>query len=172
MRIAFGLVGMLVTIGVIVMVMSMYLTKSSQDIKVGNKAREQVKQIGARSEDHTPAMDSFTTDAIMTGGKLDNLLVTAVVTGGAADKYFGLKKGDAIVEISVAGSLMRVSDVASHDAELAKASIVDAFSKSQQIVVVRDGKEITLPATAAPGAPPSSAGNALSQQLDAIQSQP
>jgi hypothetical protein len=171
---AFGIVGLLVTLGVVVMLMSQYLDKSGADINAGNKAREEVKQLGGMSEDATPAIHSFATSPMMSGGKLDNLLVTAVVPGGAADKYFGLKKDDAIIEVSMGGSLMKVGDIGSGDAELAKAQVVDAFSKQQQIKVVRDGQEIVLPAAPAPGAPAASkkdAGNPLSQQLDAIQSQ-
>jgi hypothetical protein len=169
MRMAFGLVGVLITIGIIVLVMSQYLTKSSLDIKAGNQAREQVKQIGGMSEDQTPAIQSFETDAIRTGGKLDNLLVTKVTPGGAADKYFGLKKDDSIIEVSVGGSLMKLGDYATADPELAKAAVVDAFRTNQQIKVVRNGQEILLPAPGASKAAPAS-GNPLSQQLDAIQS--
>lgn len=171
MRMAFGLVGVLITIGLIVVVMSQYLTKSSLDISAGNQAREQVKQIGAMSEDASPAIESFKVDAITVGSRLDNLLVTEVTPGGAADKFFGLRKGDAIIEVSVGGSLTKLDDYANNDPEMAKIAVVEAFTRSQPIKVVRDGQELQLPVTPPAGSPQPQqpTGNPLSQQLDAIE---
>jgi hypothetical protein len=188
---AFGLAGLLITLGVIIMIMSMYLTKSQTDIAVGNKAREQVKQIGGYSQDGTRASDSFSVAPMTVGGKLDNLLVTSVTTGGAMDSYYGLKKDDAIIAISRGGSMMGVRDVPMNDEELARAWVIEAYQSQQPIRVVRNGQELQLPlpaparasaapapagagaAAPAPGAPGNDAsssdtGNPLSKQLDRI----
>src|SRR5438045_9558208 len=99
MRGIFGLVGLLIALGVVVMIMSKYLDHSKGVIDAGNKAKEQAQQITGRSEDNTPAIHSFEVDGELSNSKLADLVVTQVVPGGALEKYFGMKKGDTITEI-------------------------------------------------------------------------
>src|SRR5688572_3759335 len=111
MRMAVGLLGLLFVIGIIVLIMSQTLDRDKGTIAIGKQAETEVKQIGGRSADDTPATHSFTVAAEKSGNKIDSLLVTSVVPGGAMDTYYGLKKGDFIVEIGQAGSLTKVNDV-------------------------------------------------------------
>ena len=188
MRMAFGLIGLLVAIGVVVMIMNTVLKKEQTVISVGNEAREEVKQIGGYSEDMTPAANSATIEQKQSeSGKLESLVVKDVVTGGALEKYFGLKAGDVIIEVNG----MKVSETPGSDAELSKAWLIEAYQKKQPIVVVRDQKRVTLPqagaaptpaATPAAGtAPPSTpaapteqpaSSDPLQRQLDSIQKVP
>jgi hypothetical protein len=186
MRLAFGLIGLLVTIGVIVMIMSTVLKKEQAVISAGNEAREEVKQIGGYSEDMTPAANSATIEEQQSpAGKLDALVVKDVVTGGALEKHFGLKAGDVIIEVNG----MKVRETPGSDAELSKAWLIEAYQKKQPIVVVRDNKRVTLPqgrptaatpttpATGAPAPapaaqPPTESSDPLQRQLDAIQKVP
>ena len=185
MRLAFGLIGLLVTIGVIVMIMSTVLKKEQAVIRAGNEAREEVTQISGHGEDMKPAADSATIEEQQTpAGKLDALVVKDIVTGGALEKYFGLKAGDVIIEVNG----LKVRETPGNDAELSKAWLIEAYQKKQPIVVVRDGKRLTLPqagataaapttpgatATPAPAAqPPTESSDPLQRQLDTIQKVP
>ena len=185
MRVAFGLIGLLVTIGVVVMIMNTVLKKEQTVISTANVAREEVKQIGGYSEDMTPAANSATIEQQQTpSGKLESLVVKDVITGGALQKYFGLQAGDVIIEVNG----MKVSETPGNDPELSKAWLIEAYQKKQPITVVRDSKRLTLPQPAAtptaPGAtpaagttPPAAAAPAessdpLQRQLDSIQKVP
>jgi hypothetical protein len=192
----FGLVGLLVAIGIIVVVLSMYLDQSSGPLKKGLDAREEARQISGRGLDNEPAIASFETEGISSGSRLSGLRVTSVTLGGAMDSWYGLMKDDEIVRING----MNVNDVANGDEELGKSLVHDAFARQQPITVKRHGQEFELPrdraaaaaaataasaaATAAGGAPaapappaaPAAASDGgrgsgkdpLQQQLDAI----
>ena len=175
MRIAFGLIGLLVTVGVIVMIMSTVLEKEQTVISAGEKAREEVTQIGGYGEDMTPAANSATIEQQQSdAGKLESLVVKDVVTGGALEKHFGLKAGDVIIEVNG----MKVRETPGNDPELSKAWLIEAYQKKQPIVVVRNNKRLTLPQDRGPAAPtaqqqpPTESSDPLQRQLDAIQKVP
>ena len=107
----------------------------------------------------------------MFGGKLDSILVTKVVPGGAYDKYFGLKTNDSIIAIEANANEMRVKDIG--DGEMATAQIIDAYSKQGHLVVMRDGEQVRLPKPSAKSGSGSKSGSdPLQQQLDVIQQLP
>jgi hypothetical protein len=192
MRMAFGLVSLLVTLGIIVLVMSMMLDKQTGSIPVAIAAREQAKQIAGVGEDGEAATRSaYFEEGRSGGGKFDKLIVKHVVRGGAYDTYFGLLPGDEVVEIEQGGSMMRVNDISNGDPDLARALISDAYARQQHIIVNRAGTRLTLPiapgtivvvapttgpapaaAAAAPGTAPPQAPqdnrSTLTRQLDAI----
>jgi hypothetical protein len=174
MRMAFGLIGLLVTIGVIVMIMNTVLKKEQAVFSASKTAREEVTQIGGYSEDQTPAQNSVTFEPTDTGGRFDALRVTAVIKNGAMDKFYGLRANDVVVEING----LKAREVSNGDPELAQSLVIDAFRASQPITVVRDGQRVTLPL---PATPPSAAAPApapskpaeekqsLSKQIESIQ---
>ena len=190
MRMAFGLVSLLVTVGIIVFVMAWYLDKTQGDMSAGKYAREEARQIAGYSEDGTRAMDSIATEPANTpGGRFHGIKVTNVVTGGAMDQYFGLLPGDVVVEVGG----MKLADISNNDPDLANAQVVEAFQRKQALTVERNGQRITLPddrtaasagattAPATPAVPPTaevppvpsaggSNGDSLTRQLDAIRS--
>ncbi len=174
MRMAFGLLGLLVCIGVIVWIMSAVELPSAQNaVNVQKKVKPQVQQIAGVDTDGTDARDSIKLDADTTGGKMKSVVVTQVTSGGAMERYFGLQKGDSIIEIAMAGgAMMPVQDMAS-PAE-AKDSLLSSFQNSQQIVVMREGKKMTLPVApvknpATPAASPATpAGSSVQKQLEGI----
>jgi hypothetical protein len=177
MRVAIGLAAILVTIGVVVWIMSaITLPAAQQAIDVKKKVEPQVQQIAGQDSTGRPATDSVKVDAETRGGKMTSILVTAIDEGGAMAKYFGLKRGDSIVEIAPQGEAMQpVKEMDSPQA--AKDMLLSAFQNMQHIVVVRDGQKITLPPpggntpAAAAGAKAGS-GNPLQDQLDAVQKIP
>ena len=172
MRMAIGLAGILVTLGVIIWIMSaITLPATKQALDVKKQVEPKVEQIAGHTSDGTRAADTIQVKSQERGGKVSGLVVIRVVAGAAMDKYFGLKKDDVITEIGP----LEVSGMGG--AEEAKDFLVAEYQRSGQITVTRDGKEIKLPlpdqgkkpgATAAPAA----SGDPLQQQLDAIQTAP
>ena len=176
MRYAFGLVSLLVAVAIIAWLMSM----QSSSLHTAAKTREQTKQMAGYDEDGTRAMDSITLDSDSTGNKLTAVVVTDVKPTGAYARYYGLKKGDKIVQVGD----QRVRDM-NNDGELAKSIVQEAYQRQQQLVVQRNGKEITLPkprnetAADTPSSPDDSAPatpkkkkSDVQSQLDAIQKIP
>lgn len=141
MRIAFGLVSLLVMVAILLI---LFKTVSLPTIKQGQKAKAQARQISGRSDDDTPAERSIKLLAEPDNGPVRDLLVDGVTPGGAMDKFYGLKKGDKITAIGE-------SDVGMwNDPALASAMLVqEGFEKMQPITVVRDGQTIQLPLDAA-----------------------
>ena len=102
------------------------------------------------------------------------LAVAREQSGGAMEAHFGLKRNDTIVEIGQqpVKELTSVSDV--------KDALLYAYSRNQQLVVVRDEKRMTLPievpaapaaASASPdkkAAPPPADKSPLQKQIDAL----
>lgn len=175
MRMAIGLAGILVTMGVIVWIMSaitLPATKNALDVK--KRVEPQVEQIAGHTSDGTRAADTVQVKAEhSSGGRMTGIVVTGVVQGAAMDKYFGLRKGDVITEIGP----LAVRDMGAADE--AKDFLVAEYQRSGQITVRRDGQEIKLPlppsantpvvTPAAPATPADgSSGDALEKQLDAI----
>ena len=184
MRMAIGLAGILVTIGVIVWIMSaitLPATKNALDVK--KRVQPQVEQIAGHTANGINAADTVQLKREERGGHISAVIVTEIAAGGAMEKHFGLKKGDAITEIGP----LAVKDMGS--AEEAKDYLTAEYQHSGQITVRRDGKEIKLPmaepatpaapaaATNKPAEPTHASGGGgskdpLQQQLDAIQSVP
>lgn len=143
MRAMFGLVSLLVVIGVLVYVFS---KTSIPTAKEGKRAQDQARQISGRGDDGLAAIDSFKVTPDFRGSQLADLEVTRVTAGGALEQY-GLQKGDKIIEVN--GS--KVGDISNNDPETAKALIHDAYRGSQPIIVLRNGQQITLPSAATAG---------------------
>jgi hypothetical protein len=119
-------------------------------LETGKKAQDQAQQISGRGEDGRAMTDSFKTAPENKNGRLEALDVTAVTPGGAAEQYYGLKKGDRIIEITTQAGLEKMNGASIlSDPEMAKISVQSAFQASWPIVVMRNGRQITLPATPA-----------------------
>lgn len=160
MRALFGLVSLLVVIGIIYLI---FIKVEAPTIDAGQKAKDEARQISGRGDDGKAAIDSFKTDGKMRGSTLDSLTVTDVTPGGALAQY-GLQKGDEITQVNG----MKVGDLSVNDPETAKAMVVqNGFQAMAPIVVMRDGKQITLPEKA--GAAP--AGNPAPAPPNTVQNQ-
>src|SRR2546430_15609135 len=104
MRMAFGLIGLLVTIGVIVWIMAAVELPHTQAVVGAQKqVKPAVQQIAGRDENGIDARDSIKLGAETSGGKMSSVIVTELTPGGAMEKYFGLKQNDSIVEIGIGG---------------------------------------------------------------------
>lgn len=140
MRMAFGLVGLLVGLGVVVWIMSqatLPATKHALDTR--KKLEPQVEQMAGRTADGTRAGDTFKVDAEQRGGKLVGVKVTEVTAGGAMDKHFGLAVGDIVTQIGP----LPVSGMGGEDE--AKDYLVAEYQRGGTITVLREGLTATLP---------------------------
>ena len=172
MRAAFGLVGILVVIGVIAWIMyAVELPYDQAAIGAKQKVDAQLTPLSANGvADFNSSFDMAMQNG--SGGRLDGILVTRVTPGGPASTYFGLVKGDVIVALETHGNRTRLRDIS--DSEMAKAQLIEAYQLQGTIVVVRNGQEIVLPQAGKPPAPAAPAaakksGDGLQGQLDAIQ---
>ena len=183
MRMAIGLAGILVTVGVIVWIMSaVTLPATKQALDTKKRVQPQVEQVAGHTADGTRAADTLQVEAQERGGRLSAIVVTDVVQGAAMDKHFGLREGDEIIEIGP----LAVKDMSAADE--AKDYLVAEYQRSGTITVRRDGAEVKLPlpaaarkaatpsdpaaAPATPATPPAGqagSGDALQKQLEAIQ---
>jgi hypothetical protein len=155
MRGMFGLVGLLVTVAVIAVI---FVKMEAPVATQGRKAQDQAQQISGHGDDGRAMTDSFKTEPQEQGGKLKALLVTEVTSGGAADDYYGLKKGDVVTSIEMPHlGWQKISDSLTNDATMSKINIQEAYQAAMHIVVMRNGKQITLPPLANSTASPAPA---------------
>jgi hypothetical protein len=176
MRMAFGLVSLLVCVGIIMWLFSMQAGTVST---VNKNVRPQVEQLSGRGEGGMTSIESIKFEPQTEGGKTASLLVTSLVPGGPMEKYFGLKQFDTIVEVERNGMRTKIREF--NDPQLAEAQVLEAYQYKGTLVVMRNGQRLTLPATgsaaqpAGQGAAPAPAQpsrDPLQRQLDAIQTIP
>lgn len=147
-----GLIGLLITMGIGLYVWSSYTAPVASR---GMTARDDAARIaGVDEETGMKNSDSITLAAQDSGGRLRGILVTAIVANGPMQKQMGLAAGDVIVEIGMAGSLMKVSDYPG-GADMAIASVYEAPQRKQQLAVMRGGQRIVLPMPPGAAAPPA-----------------
>jgi len=172
LRAAFGLVALLVVIGIMYLIFS---TIEAPTIKQGEKAQDSARQISGRGDDGIPAMDSFKVTPKMRGSNLDGLEVVSVVPGGGLAQVYGLQKGDIITQVDG----MKVGEISVNDPETAKAMVVQkGFQANLPITVLRNGQQINLPdktgtaGTATPGnATPANPSTANPPSNNSVQDQ-
>lgn len=138
MRMAFGLVGILVTLGVIIMFMHVYeLPAAKQAITVKKKVEAWGESNTA--EGMADAKASIVLEEVTTGGKFNGFLVKSIVPGGPMARDFGLAAGDTIVAIGG----IRMRDF--NDPELSNAELFgEAKLYNRPLTVIRGGSEIEL----------------------------
>jgi hypothetical protein len=171
MRMAFGLVGLLVTIGVIAWFMhAIYLPDTQASLAAKNKAETFVNQLNGQDANGVKIEATYKVFAdSRDDGKLQDLQVTRVTPGSPMEIKFGLKPNDVIIA-AIDGHTIR-TDLNGLDNEQAGIDAVhDAYTSDGQLVVQRGDEKLTLPLpksvanpTPAPTTPPP-ASPALTQQ--------
>jgi hypothetical protein len=142
MRMAFGLVSLLVGVGL--MFLFFYQIEVPQ-IEVGHDAQQQVQQLAGRDENGVPVEQTYTLQAeTRPDGKLKDLLVTHLNLGTPMESYFGLKEKDQIVSAIGQGGF-QTDFGGSDDEEGAKLAVRDAYALKGKIIVLRGGERLTLP---------------------------
>jgi hypothetical protein len=154
MRAAFGLVGILITLGVIIWIMAApggELQQAQTAINVKKQVEPQVNQIAGNSASGDMRFnESAKFELQNSGGRSSSILVTEVDPRGPAAQYYGLVRGDSIVEVGQLGPVRDNNAITS--SEDAMVFVMDAYQRKQPLVVVRDGQRVTLPAPGSPGA--------------------
>lgn len=153
MRAAFGLVALLVAVGVVVFFLGKKgggLDYQKSVLDAGRQAQEDVRQLGGVARDGSMRMsESITLEPSTSGGRTVGLIVLDVNPAGPAATHFGLKQDDIITAF---GPLL-VKEQA-QTAEDGLAFLADCYSRQQPITVIRAEQTITLPG----GAPSAAAG--------------
>ena len=162
-----GLIGLLISTFIVLYLWSSYTVPVASR---GVAAREEAAKIAGVDDDtEMRNSDSITLAAQDSSGRLRGIMVTGIVANGPMQKHMGLQAGDLIVEIGMAGSLMKVSDFPG-GADMAIVSIYEVPQRNQQLAVIRAGQRIVLPPapgttpppatpTAAPGGTPTPSPN-------------
>src|SRR5712691_11039648 len=137
MRMMFGLVGLLVTIGVLIMIFH-YI-----EAPVIKQSGQTKKKVEAWASANTPdgmeeAKASIVLDEVTSGGHFNGFLVRSVTPGGLMAREFGLAPGDTIV--AIAG--LRVRD--DNNPDLSREQLFEAKLRGQPLTVIRGGIEIEL----------------------------
>jgi hypothetical protein len=154
MRMAFGLVGLLVTIGVIAWIMHVYTLPATKKA-LQTKQRVEEDLGGLTSSGMEDAKASIALSPVMSGSRLKGLQVTSIVPGGPMQARYGLMAGDLIV--GAKGQMLDL--IAGTDPEMAEIQVFESNGMKLPLIVVRGGKQITLEAaakliiTAPPGTP-------------------
>ena len=144
MRMAFGLVSLLVTLAIILL---LFRTYSAPMLKQGKSATEDARQLAGRDENNAPVTDAIKLDSQDRNGQMYGAVVTDVTPGSAIEMKYGLHKGDVIVEL---GQLAVRGNMSSADE--AKDYLLHAYQRSEPLVVMRGKNRLTLPL--APGQQP------------------
>jgi S1-C subfamily serine protease len=135
MRIGFGLVSLLVVLGIMMMIFKMV---EAPQIEVGQKAQQEVQQISGRDANGVPAYKSYTAQAYMRGNQFAGITVTDLTSGGPMEVGYGLKVGDVVLQI--AGNDVQTFG----DYESAKGQLDQAYQTAATLQVLRDGNKVLL----------------------------
>jgi hypothetical protein len=139
----FGLIGLLVVVGIIIF----WFSQTQIPIaKKGKETQDVARQIAGRDEDGRPATDSITAEGNLKNGKMTALVVKTVDAGGAMEQQYGLKAGDEIVQVAE-----QPVDLFNGDEALAKGQLLEAYKAGKPIIVKRGDETVTLNAKKSPG---------------------
>jgi hypothetical protein len=145
MRYAFGLVGLLVCVFIM---MYAFANHTAAISKVAVREQSHARQMAGRDETTgEDASRALTLDLAQRGSKVIGVKVTAVVPDSSMEKVYGIKANDVITQ---AGD-MPLGDPFVNDTQSAAGLILKAFQESKPLIVTRAGQSVSLPL--APGIP-------------------
>lgn len=160
MRMALGLVSLLVVLGIIMLLFSIY---EAPMLKRGASARQQAQQIAGRDEDNAPVTDAMVLEAQDHNGRMEGAVVKSVVAGSAIETHYGFQAGDVILQLGE----LTVRDSMNSPGEV-KDFLLKAYQENRPVVVMRGFERVTLPLevparnAAASAAPPTQQAPGLS----------
>ena len=170
MRMAFGLVGLLVTIGVIAWLMhAIYLPDVQASLHAQQKAETFVNQLNGVDANGVRIEDTYAAFADMRGdGKLQDLQITMVRPGSPMELKFGLRAND-VVLAAIDGHTVRTDLSGLNNEQEGKDAIRDAYTTDGQLVVQRGEVQITLPLPKSQQPPPPPAPTNTTAQNQQMQ---
>ena len=163
MRMAFGLVSLLVTLGVIVWIMhSVELPYTQSSVKAMQDTQQFTNQLSGVDDKGIIITDTVSLFAdTRNDGKLQDLQVTQVLPNSPLLTKYGLQPNDVIVAV-IDGHTVRTDMNGLNDEQAGRDAIRDAYSTGGQIVVQRGDQRLTLPS--APAVPPAVVQNNQGQK--------
>jgi hypothetical protein len=169
---AFGLVSILVTIGVIAWLMhAIYLPDTQASLAAQKKADTFLNQLNGQDDNGVKMEDSYKVfPDSRDDGKLQDLQVTQVLTGGPMEVKFGLRPNDVIIA-AIDGHAVRTDLNGLSSDQDGKDAIRDAYTGGGQLIVERGNAQLTLPlAKSTPSPiPPSRTATPTQQQQQTAQ---
>jgi hypothetical protein len=138
----FGLGGILITLLIIVLMLSVKGGPGDYTVTALQKGREaqvDARQLAGVDESGMKTKDSILMEPVSTGSRTSALLVSSIVVGGPMEVYFGLQPNDKIIEVGP----QRVRDI--DDPEMAKALTLEAYQRKWSLIVERSGAKFELP---------------------------
>lgn len=179
MRAAFGLAGLLVVVGIIVVVWAT-TGGPTRPIEQSQPAREEALRLSGQQAtgpglvDRRRVTDTYQLEAAERNGRFEGLRITRMDADSAMADHFGLREGDVIVAVGP----LNLSD---YDRDMAEALVAESYQRRQDLSIVRNGMRLQLPQAGAPatqqpdaapqpppGAPPDDGRNPINRQLDQI----
>ncbi|HQY89496.1 MAG TPA: hypothetical protein PK402_12660 [Tepidisphaeraceae bacterium] len=147
MRAAFGLIGILATLGVLILILAGpggYLSYTKTTLDAGKKANAEVNVIGGNAPDGTiRAIDTIAFKLERNqSGKLRGLLVTQLVVGGAMEQRYALEVNDLITDFGP-----NPVDFLVQGRDDAEAFLSDAYQRGTPLIIIRNDESLTLNAT-------------------------
>jgi len=163
MRYAFGLVGLLICVFIVILAFANHTATIS---KVAVKEQDRTRQMAGRDETTgEDASRALTLEPAQHGSKVYGVTVTAVVPGSSMEKVYGIKANDVITQ---AGD-MPLGDPFVTDAQSAAGLILKAFQESKPLTVQRGGQSISLPLPlSTPAAPAPAAATGVKSAPDPL----
>jgi hypothetical protein len=167
---AFGLVGLLVTIGVIAWLMhAIYLPDVQASLHAQQKAETFVNQLNGVDANGVRIEDTYAAFADMRGdGKLQDLQITQVRPGSPMELKFGLRANDVVIA-AIDGHTVRTDLSGLANEQEGKDAIRDAYTSDGQLVVQRGDVQITLPLPKPQQPPPPPAPSNTTAQNQQMQ---
>ena len=146
MRMALGLGGLLVTIGVIAWIMGKaILPYDKASIDASRKAAVTLNQISGRDENGNNIETTYSVFGdTRSDGKLQDLQVTQLSADSPLAHFFGLQKDDVILA-GIDGHTVRTDMNGLNDERAGKDAIWDAYTTQGQLIVQRGDQQLTLP---------------------------
>jgi hypothetical protein len=170
---AFGLVSLLVTLGVIVWIMhSVELPYTQSSVKAMQDTQQFTNQLSGIDDKGIVITDTVSLYAdSRNDGKLQDLQVTQVSANSPLVTKYGLMANDVIVAV-IDGHTVRTDMSGLNNEQEGRDAIRDAYSSGGQIIVQRGDQKLTLPSPTAPAvAPPPVAQNNQTPQAQPAQQQ-
>jgi hypothetical protein len=167
---AFGLAGLLVTLGVVIFIMKYFYFPDIQASQHAQQhAEDVVNQISGKDENGNRIEDTYTLFADeRNDGKLQDFQVTQVNPGSPMETMFGLKANDVIIA-AIDGHTVRTDLNGLADEDDGRSAIRDAYTTGGKLIIQRGDQQLTLPVENAPpkpNSPPQTAQNPQQHQND------
>lgn len=145
MRAGFGLVSLLVTLGIIAI---LWRTTTIPTLQQGMHARSEAEQIAGIDQSGVRVTKTVVFQPVVSQGRLLGLQVQTMQPGSSYGSFYGIAPGDVIETIGP----QTVRDIG--DEETAKALAYEAYQRQWDLGIIRNNRKYVLPGDAAMAANP------------------